>query len=175
MAALMARTAGAVLVLLGAGGMGMMFSSRFLTRLRLLEEARRLVYLLKGEILYANSSLDEAFCRAGHRLGGRMGELAVQVAERIGEKQGRGFGEIWREEVKNLQDLPLSKEDLGQLEEFGRQLGYLDRQMQERTMLLYLEQLELSIRSMRERRQEACRLYTGLSLAGGIFFIILMC
>ena len=40
MASLMARTAGAVLVLLGAGGIGRMFSSRFLTRLRLLEEAR---------------------------------------------------------------------------------------------------------------------------------------
>ena len=175
MVRLMIRAAGAVLVVAGAAGLGTFFSSRFLLRLRLLEDLRKLVFLLKGEILYGNSSLEEAFARAGGRMNGRIGRFAERVAEGIGERQGRGFQEIWKAEMESLADLPLDREDREQLESFGGQLGYLDRQMQERTMLLYLEQLELAIGGLRKRKREACRLYTGLSLAGGLFFVIIMC
>ena len=172
---LMVRTAGAVLVIAGAAGLGAFLSSRFLFRLRLLEDLRKLVFLLKGEILYANSTLGEAFSRAGRRLGGRIGHFSLQVAEETEKQKGKEFREIWEEETERLSDLPFSGEDLRQLREFGGQLGYLDRQMQERTMLLYLEQLELAIEDLREKKREACRLYTGLSLAGGLFFVIIMC
>lgn len=172
---LLIRAAGAVLVVAGAAGLGLFFSSRFLLRLRLLEEFRRLVFLLKGEILYANSSLEEAFSRAGERLGGAAGRFAGHVAQEMGLGQGKEFCRIWEEKMKELSGLPFSAEDLRQLRDFGSQLGYLDRQMQERIMLLYLEQLELSIGALREKRKETCRLYTGLSLAGGLFFVILMC
>ena len=175
MVRLMIRAVGAARVVAGAAGLGTFFSSRLLLRLRLLEDLRKLVFLLKGEILYGNSSLEEAFARAGGRLDGRIGRFAEMVAEGIGERQGRGFQEIWKAEMESLADLPLDREDREQLESFGGQLGYLDRQMQERTMLLYLEQLELAIGGLRERKREACRLYTGLSLAGGLFFVIIMC
>ena len=47
--------------------------------------------------------------------------------------------------------------------------------MQERTLLLYLEQLDLSIEYLQAHRQEKCRLYTSLGVMGGIFLVIVMC
>ena len=91
MVRLMIRTAGAVLVVAGAAGLGTFFSSRFLLRLRLLEDLRKLVFLLKGEILYGNSSLEEAFARAGGRLDGRLGRLA----ERTGRCRRGPCSSIW--------------------------------------------------------------------------------
>ncbi len=170
----MIKTAGAVLVLLGAAGLGNFFSARFSARIRFLEELRLLVFFLKGEILYANSSLKEAFFHAGERLEGEIGVFSQKVAERIGERQGMAFGQIWEEETAALKNLPLSGEEFCQLKEFGRQLGYLDRQMQERILLLYLEQLERAADSLREKRREACRLYLGLPLAAGLFFVIMV-
>ena len=73
-------------------------------------------------------------------------------------------------------ELPvLTREDWEQLEALGEHLGYLDVDMQERTLLLYLEQLEMSIGALQNRKGETCRLCAGLSLAGGLFLVIIMC
>ena len=72
-------------------------------------------------------------------------------------------------------NLPFTKEDLEQLAALGEHLGYLDLDMQERTLLLYLEQLDLSIEYLQRHRQEKCRLYTSLGVMGGIFLVIVMC
>ena len=58
------RAAGAILVIFGAAGLGAFFAGHFLGRLRELEELRRLMYLMKGEILFAGASLDEVITAA---------------------------------------------------------------------------------------------------------------
>ena len=53
-------------------------------------------------------------------------------------------------------------------------LGYLDVDMQERTLKLYLEQLDLTIDYLRQNQREKCRLYTSLGIMGGMFLVIVM-
>ena len=67
-----------------------------------------------------------------------------------------------------------AKEDKEKLLSLGGQLGYLDTQMQERTLLLYLEQLELSISGLRGEIREKCRLSTALGVMGSLFLVIVM-
>ena len=74
------------------------------------------------------------------------------------------FGGVWSFE----------KEDKEKLLSLGGQLGYLDTQMQERTLLLYLEQLELSISRLRGEMRERCRLSTALGMMGSLLLVILM-
>ena len=56
----------------------------------------------------------------------------------------------------------------------GEHLGYLDVDMQERTLKLYLEQLDLTIDYLRQNQREKCRLYTSLGIMGGMFLVIVM-
>ena len=70
--------------------------------------------------------------------------------------------------------LPLTEEDLEQLAGLGEHLGYLDVDMQERTLGLYLEQLDISIEYLRTNQREKCRLYTSLGIMGGMFLVIVM-
>ena len=62
----------------------------------------------------------------------------------------------------------------GELARKNIQLGYLDTQMQERTLLLYLEQLELSVSRLRGEIREKCRLSTVLGVMGSLFLVIVM-
>lgn len=170
------KIAGIIMVLTGSCGLGIRLARNWREHLELLEQLRKMIFLLKGQILYANAPLEEAFERVGNKSGGSLGDLFVRVAERIEKQQGEGFFDLWKEEVHNMEPaLPLSKRDRKELTAFGEHLGYLDRDMQERTMLLYLEQLDLDIDYLREHLRERSRLYTSLGVVGGLFLVIIMC
>ncbi|MGL6218963.1 MAG: stage III sporulation protein AB, partial [Lacrimispora sphenoides] len=64
--------------------------------------------------------------------------------------------------------------DKQNLKGLGEHLGYLDMDMQERNILLYLEQLDLTIGYLRKHKQEKSRLYTSLGIMGGLFLTIVM-
>lgn len=169
------KIAGCLMVVAGTSGYGVWLARRYGQQLAELEQLRQMIFLLKGQILYANAPLHEAFETVGRRTEGRLAELFVQVAERIGEQNGETFCSIWKSEVEMLGTEPaLSKEDRQSLAALGEHLGFLDREMQERNLLLYLEQLDLRIQQMREHKQERCRLYTSLGVMSGLFLTILL-
>lgn len=149
---------GGLLILFAGSGMGVWLAWGYKKRLQTLETLRRMVYCLKGEIVYSHAPLEEAFERIGRREKGIPGELFIQTAERIGSRTGENFAKIWEKTIEEMEKsgnpLFLEKEDKEKLLSLGGQLGYLDTQMQERTLLLYLEQLELSISGLRGEIRE---------------------
>ena len=167
---------GGMLLIAGTSGYGYGKASSYKSRIRLLEQLRQMVFLLKGQVLYANATLEEAFEAVGRRTEGQIAHLFLHVAERIGRQQGEAFFTIWKEAVEAfLADSDFEEEDRQQLTAMGEHLGFLDRDMQERNLLLYLEQLDLRIQELREHRQERCRLYTSLGVMAGMFLTILLC
>ena len=169
---------GAVLVLFSASGFGIWSAMEWKSRLRLLEKLRQMIYFLKGEITYSHAPLAEALERVGKREAGPMGILFTAAAAGICMQEGESLQEIWHREVDLLKTLPnrlpLEPEDLEQLGCLGEHLGYLDVDMQERTLKLYLEQLDLTIDYLRQNQREKCRLYTSLGIMGGMFLVIVM-
>ena len=172
---MMVRLAGAMLLIAGSTGMGFKAASRWREQLFLLETLRKMIHMLKGEILYANAPLEEAFAQVGKRNQGELGELFVRVSGRIESRQGEPFYELWQEEVEQLgTEISIFSEERKQLKQFGEHLGYLDSTMQERTILLYLEQLDLSISYFREHRREKERLYPSLGVLCGLSLTIIL-
>ena len=173
---MMGKWAGAVCILCASWGMGVWLAAQWKGRLKALEELRRMVYFLKGEITYGHEALEEALRRVGRRAGSPLGRIFESAAEGIAGRQGESFAGIWdgvllREKKK----VPvLKEEDWEQLRGLGEHLGYLDVDMQERTLVLYLEQLDLSIEFLRAHGRERCRLYTTLGAAGGMFLVLIL-
>lgn len=166
---------GTFLILCASTGLGISYANQWKEHLRTAEELRKMLLLLKGEILYARSPLGEAFERVGKRCPGRLGEFFLNVAGEITEQNGEPFYTIWKNQVEKLgKDCALSGKDKQELSSFGEHLGYLDCDMQERTILLYLEQLDLTIDYLREHLREKSRLYTSLGIMGGLFLTIIM-
>lgn len=170
------RIIGGALVIISCSGLGIFMAGQWNEHLRIVEKLRKMIFLLKGEIVYGNSPLTEAFERTGRKAGGEIGTLFACVSERLMGQQGEPFYTIWQEEIDKLPgEVCLSKEDRQNLKGLGEHLGYLDKEMQERTLLLYLEQLDLTIDYLREHKQEKSRLYTSLGIMGGLFLTIIMC
>ncbi len=168
------RIAGAVCTVAGASGLGFWLAGQYSRRLEELLKLRQMIFLLKGQILYANATLAEAFEEVGGRTEGALSELFQKVARRTAKQDGELFGEIWQAEVKTCQNSVLTRSDMQELAGLGAHLGYMDRDMQERTLLLYLEQLDLTIDGLRQQKQERCRMYSSLGIMGGLFLTILL-
>lgn len=170
------KVIGVILVLCGSSGLGWYMADRGRQHIQLLEELRKKLMLLKGEIVYGNSPLGEACARVAAKSEGEFSSFFDAVSKRIEAQRGEPLYEIWKEETGKLdRNLPLSAEDKQQLEQFGEHLGYLNTEMQERTILLYLEQLEESITYLKEHQREKSRLYTSLGILGGVFLVIILC
>lgn len=175
------KLAGCLMVLAGSGGLGWYFSYVWKKQLKNLIDLKKLVYMLKGEILYANAPLQEAFAHVGRKAGENCG-LAVFfsfVSEEMDKRRGEPFSDIWQEAVEQIGqgeffDTLMAKEDKQSFSSFGSGLGYLDSSMQERTILLYLEQLEERIGYLQQHKRERCRLYESLGILMGMFLVILL-
>ena len=61
-----------------------------------------------------------------------------------------------------------------QLLRFGESLGYLDRDMQEKAILFYLEDLEHSIETLRKEEPEKSRLFFGMGILSGLFLAVVL-
>lgn len=166
---------GAACILSGAAGTGIWFAGRYRQRIQELEQLKQMIFLLKGQILYASAPLPEALETVGKRVDGILGSLFQETAASLRSQPGEPFSVVWKRAVSGIDGkTALSRSDRQTLESMGEHLGFLDRETQERTLLLYLEQVDAELHVLREHRQERCRLYASLGVMGGLFLAVIL-
>lgn len=169
------KVLGAGLVIVSCTGIGAETARRQKERRRLLETLKRMISQLKGEILYNSLPLPTAFLRTGQRGSGEAAGLFAAVARRMEEEKGESFETVWKSETEHfLGNCSLGETEAEQLRAFGASLGYLDRDMQERTMTYYIEELEEEIQALRRSEAEKCRLFLGLGILAGLFLTVIL-
>lgn len=105
----------------------------------------------------------------------QLAQIFEETAEQLRCQDGRSFYEIWQMSVeRHWKELLLTTEECREWKEFGRHLGFMDLEMQEKNMELYLEQLELSVRFYREQEREQQKLSISLGIMGGLFLTVLL-
>ena len=165
---------GAVFVIISCSKIGADMAARLSVRRGILKKIKVMVIHLRGEILYGNAPLYEGFQKAGKRAEPE-GLLFETVAERVLKGLGEDFFTIWQEEAgAYAARTPLSGEEGEQLLAFGEHLGYLDREMQERTLALYLEELEQEIEGLNQEISQKSRLYTSAGVLAGLFLTVIL-
>ena len=98
-----------------------------------------------------------------------------QVSSRLREYPDKSFQQVFQEEVKeNLKQSALSAKDKEALMQMGAFLGYLDKDMQLRTVELYLEELDREIQTAGESIPGKQRLCRSLGILGGLFLVLLL-
>lgn len=172
-----------ILIMAGSviGG-GFLAAAKWKERLDILLLFRQMIYYLKGQILYSNATLPEALGEVGKRFAdGREGifkepgEFFLRVCRRLDEENQSPFAVIWKEEARRFpEDFPMNKPDLQNLSALGENLGYADRNMQERTLLFYLEQTDEAICFLKKELESRTKLYRCLGMAAGLFLMVVM-
>jgi len=166
---------GCILIITSSAGMGWHFSGELKNRISDLKELRKLIFLLRGDIRYANTPLPEAVQALSVRHDGKFKKFLTEIAERLNELGGISFCTIWKNAVlKELENTSLSKKDLTGLGQLGENLGYLDKDMQMNTLDLYISQIEEEIVELSRNVKEKSYLCNSLGIMGGIFITLIM-
>lgn len=166
---------GCILILTSSAGMGLYFSSELKNRIKDLKDLKKIIFLLRGDIRYANTPLPEAVQALSLRHEGKYKKFLCNISERLNEMGGITFCTIWKEAVySELGDTSLSKKDITGLVQFGENLGYLDKDMQINTIDLYISQIEEEIKDLSHNVKQKSYLYNSLGVLGGIFITIVM-
>lgn len=171
----MIRILGAVLVVAASAGIGFSYSFRLGRRLEQLRQLERMTLLLKGEISYGCAALPEALISIGKKMPEPFACFLEKVADRLSGYPDKSFQQVFQEEVEeNLKQSALTAKDKEALMQMGAFLGYLDKDMQLRTVDLYLQELEREIKATGESipgKQKLCR---SLGIMGGLFLVLLL-
>lgn len=166
---------GICLVCVSCAGIGGSEALRLIGRRRFLEEVKRIAAGLRGEIGYTQAVLPLALCRAGARGDGKAGKLFLVAGERLEANPECPFGSIWEAVLEEQGIRPmLGTEEWELMCRFGNSIGYLDLEMQQKTLALYLEELERAIEQLRREEPEKKRLCWGLGILGGLFLAVVL-
>lgn len=162
------------MVMAGSVCAGLWYRLRYLERLANLRECQRAISILQGEIRYGRTPLPEACHEVERRVCGVSRLFFRRVAERL--KEGAcSVGQVWNETTEDVfSSAQMRSEDREEWRRLGNTLGYLDVEMQLRTMDMYLQRLQTSIAQADAERSNRTRMYPLLGTFGGVLICLVL-
>ncbi|MDD3413558.1 MAG: stage III sporulation protein AB [Lachnospiraceae bacterium] len=171
----MVKILGILMILLGAAGTGLKYSNEIREYIESLQELRRMIEYIKGEINYRNCSLAEAFHGVEKKVKKPYNQFCRGIYQQIEDGTGCSFSEIFMRCIqKELNHVLLKNDDKEQLGLIGEQLGYLDKEMQIHNLEHYGMELEDKISRLKKESKDKMKLCNCLGIVGGLFLIIIL-
>ena len=165
----MQKIIGSIIVLLASTAMGFEKSHGLEVHVRELETLKCIFVLLKKEMQYTKAVIPELFEKISKKMDRNYKEWLSELARDLRAYKKGTFEEIWKDSVdKWFCESRLTKEEIEELSQIGKSLGYIE------TLDLYLEQLEISIQRTREESKNKKKLYQTMGILGGIFLVIVL-
>lgn len=165
----MVKLVGSILIFAACSGIGFSISHEMQQHLNELEEVKKMFYLLKSELQYTRAPFAEVFEKIGRKVEEPYETWLLKLCERINEKSGGMFWEIWNVSIEeNLSGSRLKEDELEELKQVGKNLEYIE------SLNLYIEQMEYKIKNTREAYRSKRKLCQSLGIMGGIFLVILL-
>lgn len=164
---------GFLLVLAGAGGVGLSLVGEYTMRIRVLDQIKQMMHYINDLVLYECATLPEAFSRAANRMEEPFSDFLKKVAGQMEEFSGEDISFLWENNAQMLKD-KMNKKDYREFRECMRQTGFLDAKGQSQAFKSYEQRLELLLHRLSEQKEEKCRLYQTLGIMSGVFVCILL-
>lgn len=131
--------------------------------------------LLKGEIGYRHATLAEAFFYLSGRCGRELSDWLLFLSEELKKRNAAQFVEVWQASLGILSEhTGLGKEDMSLLREFGRNLGYLNLEMQEAGITYFMEELTGVMEALTDILAQRKRMYRAVGFLGGVFLALIL-
>lgn len=169
------RLIGTVLIFSGCTGLGLWYREQLLERVKMLRIMTVVLEMLMSEIRYGKSTLPECCKEIAARVDGPFKDALRQIYCVCHNEPGGVFQEVFQEQMmQTFEKMPLKREDREIfLAPFCGQ-GYVDGQMQLKSIEQSLAQIQDTIRILSEEQREKCRMAVGLGVMSGMLLIIIM-
>lgn len=171
----MLKIVGAVLILLACIGYAGGLLGQVTRRRDVLKSCLELTELLSGEIRYDRVPIEEALESIRSRIDRELACVLHQIADGLKTGDHANLEELWSQSFEDAkQKLFLTEEELGEVQDIGKNLGFLDSEVQVNHLMGCRERLKKSLEKTQQELDEKRRLYRYLSLAAGIFVILIL-
>ena len=132
------------------------------------------LHMLAGEIGFTGRILEEAFEDISNRLEDPFSSFFQHVSERMQNQDGTGLIQIWKESEDMFMGSGLKEEDLELFRKLGNELGFLDVDMQLRTLELLEMQVKETTGRLEKNCEASCKMYQSLGILGALTVIVVM-
>ena len=163
------------LALIGlTSAIGFMKAGELNERVRKLQDFKRMIVFLQGELRFHRSVLSEAFENVAEKMEHPFSEFLKTMAEEMEERENDGFEDIWKKNSGILLcEDGFRKEDKILLEILKSGLGYLDLAMQTETLNAAVIRTEEVILEAQEQLKTKGKLYQTMGVTIGALLTLL--
>ena len=170
----MMKLLGACMILWGCFGLGLWYRAQFVGRIKALRSMIAALELLMGEVRYGHATLPECCLHVARYLENPLSLAFEKAGRRMEENMGLSFGEVFEEEIKGLDMLPVKAEDKEVFMRFAMQTGFADSQMQIRILEQSRDMLRSTEEKLESENAEKCRLAVGLGAMSGLLLLLVL-
>lgn len=169
------KTAGSILVILASTWLGLLMGRDLYQRVDRLGTMKRVLVLVRQEILYSGMPLFEIFASISNRFEKPYATWLYMLGEKTRKRQEGGFREIWSKTLSEyLEPCGWQKKDLESLKGLGAEMAGMDKEELVQVLNLYIERLEWKIEEGKKELEQKNRIFRSLGLMGGIFAVVLL-
>lgn len=171
----MLRLTGAILLVLSGMCLGRFYGEKYDRRLRQMREIRRICRMLQSEIGYSRAPFSHAFYKISGRCSGCFRSWLTAMAEELQEKEEGSMKTVWEHHLSYLRENTLLRtKDLECLASLGDGMGFLDIEMQQGAIAVFLTEWEEMIKEGRERAASVKKTAFCVGLLGSMMLAILL-
>lgn len=143
-------------------------------RMKDLQSVLLILGMLRGEVEYAISSMDEACASIGKRMESPFSDFFLTISKELKQMNGESLEEIWTRNLEvSLTKTALVETDLSILKNLGGRLGYLDGKMQVRILDYTKEEVLKVIEDLNQTIKTNTKLYQSMGVLGALSILII--
>lgn len=166
---------GATLVCGSCSLIGIYYSLTESYRIADLNEMKKAVIILKSEIEYAMNPLPEALKNISSRINAGIGCFFGLLADKLTGRHEQDFLTLWNCTLREaLKHTHLTEQDFDGIEQLGRTLGYLDKNLQLNSIDLLIDYIDSTTERLYASSVKNKRMYRSMGIITGFIVSIIL-
>jgi stage III sporulation protein AB len=166
---------GALAVTGGAAALGFYYAKKQTERIQDLLEMKKALLILSSEIEYKRTPLPDAAANIGKRAARWVVTLFIRFGELLNGAKSESAFQLWRQALDEAkQDAALEAEDIQIIEDFGKTLGYLDKQMQQNAIAYTVGYIDEKNTALQVQADSNKKMYRSLGVIGGLLLAVIL-
>lgn len=171
----MLKILGSLIVVIAAGGIGLIYSGMYVERVRQIREMQYALQILETEMIYSALPLGEALEFTSNKSSSAIAELLDEMAKILKSRAKDNVYDAFKEAYRLKKDqLCFGKEEIDVLEAFVQSLGNSDIEGQKKNFNITIKKLEELEKKAETTRVKNERLYRYLGVCTGLLIVIIL-
>lgn len=171
----MLKILGSICIVTACAMLGIYFSQIQQIRKRQLNCIKKALLLLKSQIEYSCEALPEALYNISLRSEEPVKTIFDKISSELRIKKGDSISQVWTRQFHLYEsNMKLSKEDIENINAFGKTLGYLDKAQQLNNINISVDYIDQTTDYITRKCERDGKMYQSLGFLGGILLAVLL-